>query len=1214
VDAARWRLKAGRVLGPGLALVLLGCGGGIGVSQEDSGTADASTISPDGGDAGSVDGGDATVEPVCGDGVLEGDEACDGSELGGEDCQSQGFAGGTLGCHADCTFDHGQCTGGCGNDLIEDAEQCDGVALGGETCATVSAHSQGDLACAPDCTFDVSGCHTCGDGLLDGPEECDGAELDGETCVSQGYTDGDLGCAGDCTFDVSGCSTCGDGVISGPEACDGNDLAGQSCNSLGFNHGTLVCASDCTLDPSDCSTCGDGVVSGAEQCDGAALGGATCVSQGFTHGDLGCTANCVLDTSQCYTCGDSVISGPEECDGVNHGGQTCQTLGYVPGGTLSCDSACLFDRSQCTPSVCTPQSASNPLGRKTLQFYVHPAVDVQIATEAGAALGDAGPSTPGAHEAAVTFDQLQANDGSAGFLLTRDPATGGVRAEAYDLLSRLTAMSSVSAVETLSPGSPATSHDGYDMVVSITAVLQTSATTNLSAARNAVLAALFGRPQGDFTLPGAAGPTANRFVVSLAVQWRAPVGWVAVIGAVAREADYDAGGATTFRVKDAGGGTGLAEASATTATVCFRYDQTRLPMADIIWVLDETGSMTQKLQEIATESVGFFNTAAAYHLDFRMGVVNVEPSNNGVFCTGAGQSADHFLGPSDLTAFQACVEEPWGAGAQAGGFEFGITQGENALSGHLPRGSGPDQVRPDATLAIIYVSDERAQELKDDCGATGAGLVNVDPTCLQTVIGPTVALLEPDHPVRPGRAYALVQPPPQGCTGSFSEVGQGYTDVVSAVGGQTHAICPTDLGPFMDAMLQDIIAAAAPTKLPHRPIGASLAVAKLDRSVSPPVSQPLARSSTDGFDYRPSSNGVVFLNQDFSQLPYEMVIAYEHWLTAERCGNGADDDGDSLVDCADTGDCTGQPCNPYGAVCQGGSCTCPGSSAESACGDGVDNDCDGDVDCADADCNGVAPCEDPEVTCDDGLDNDADGAVDCDDSDCPTVASEATCGDGLDNDCDGDFDCADPDCTGVGYCEQPEVTCDDGLDNDGDGLIDGQDLMDCGSAVYQESFDTNPSAWAFSCEWEWGTPGGTVGPGACVSGSCVGLDLDDDYDSNHAWSTCHLTSPTISLAGTSQPLLQFQSWLETEAGYDGCNLKVSAGGGAWTVVSGVTPAYNDNLATQDAWSGDTFAAWQPFEADLSPWIGQSIRLRFECYSDNIIEDPGWYVDDLIVLD
>ncbi len=48
--------------------------------------------------------GDANNQnPVCGDGVLEAPEACDGQDFGGATCQSLGFDGGTLGCSAGCT-------------------------------------------------------------------------------------------------------------------------------------------------------------------------------------------------------------------------------------------------------------------------------------------------------------------------------------------------------------------------------------------------------------------------------------------------------------------------------------------------------------------------------------------------------------------------------------------------------------------------------------------------------------------------------------------------------------------------------------------------------------------------------------------------------------------------------------------------------------------------------------------------------------------------------------------------------------------------------------------------------------------------------------------------------------------------------------------------------------------------------------------------------
>ncbi len=52
--------------------------------------------------------------PVCGNGVIEPPEVCDGANLGGETCESQGFPnGGTLACAANClSFDTSGCNAG----------------------------------------------------------------------------------------------------------------------------------------------------------------------------------------------------------------------------------------------------------------------------------------------------------------------------------------------------------------------------------------------------------------------------------------------------------------------------------------------------------------------------------------------------------------------------------------------------------------------------------------------------------------------------------------------------------------------------------------------------------------------------------------------------------------------------------------------------------------------------------------------------------------------------------------------------------------------------------------------------------------------------------------------------------------------------------------------------------------------------------------------
>ncbi len=120
---------------------------------------DTATIS---GSAPPGDNGDngGTGDPgtgYCGDNIIQNpngdevDEICDGTELGGEDCISQGFDEGTLACNVDClSFDVSSCTseapGTCngiwdGDDV--DVNDCDGGANCNPDC-TCSAGFSGD--------------------------------------------------------------------------------------------------------------------------------------------------------------------------------------------------------------------------------------------------------------------------------------------------------------------------------------------------------------------------------------------------------------------------------------------------------------------------------------------------------------------------------------------------------------------------------------------------------------------------------------------------------------------------------------------------------------------------------------------------------------------------------------------------------------------------------------------------------------------------------------------------------------------------------------------------------------------------------------------------------------------------------------------------------------------------------------------------------------
>jgi hypothetical protein len=266
--------------------------------------------------------GTASTGPVleCGNGTLDGEEVCDGDELAGQTCESQGFDGGTLACAADCgAFDESGCVlVNCGDNTIAGREECDGTDLGEATCASQGFDS-GPLACDARCLIDTGECGTCGNVIVDGDEVCDDIVLFGQTCESQGFDSGQLACAADClTYETAGCGTCGNAVIDGAEDCDAAQLGGADCISAGFDSGTLGCENNCSFDSEGCGICGNGVVDGDELCDGLAVPGATCVGQGFDSGLLTCQGSCgAYDTTSCGDCGNGVTDGYEDCDDGN---------------------------------------------------------------------------------------------------------------------------------------------------------------------------------------------------------------------------------------------------------------------------------------------------------------------------------------------------------------------------------------------------------------------------------------------------------------------------------------------------------------------------------------------------------------------------------------------------------------------------------------------------------------------------------------------------------------------------------------------------------------------------------------------------------------------------------------------------------------------------------------------------------------------------------
>jgi hypothetical protein len=273
-----------------------------------------------------------TTAGACGDGKVNGAELCDGQDVGGRSCTTEGFTAGTLGCTAACALDTTTCcndqcvnvgdsscegnvlrkcmqvAGGCRSWVV--AEDC---AASGKTCdASAGAGVCKSSSCQDACT--TSNETQCNGSAIEfcttGPDGCK-IWAESSDCADQSQSCDDSSGTAKCS------GTCVDPCKAGELQCSGNVL--QECSAVAGGCLGWVTKTDCAKSGGVCSS-----VSGTAVCDSSCP--AKCNKEGLqicmsnsvqtcTKGTNGC-----LDWVKTQDCGSLLCKlgagGTAKCEGV----------------------------------------------------------------------------------------------------------------------------------------------------------------------------------------------------------------------------------------------------------------------------------------------------------------------------------------------------------------------------------------------------------------------------------------------------------------------------------------------------------------------------------------------------------------------------------------------------------------------------------------------------------------------------------------------------------------------------------------------------------------------------------------------------------------------------------------------------------------------------------------------------------------------------------
>jgi len=276
--------------------------------------------------------------------------------------------------------------------------------------------------------------------------------------------------------------------------------------------------------------------------------------------------------------------------------------------------------------------------------------------------------------------------------------------------------------------------------------------------------------------------------------------------------------------------------------------QEEIPILDIIFVIDNSGSMAIFQQELASQMTSFMNVFLGTGADFHLGFITTDRGY--LQCAGAVCWIDeNFTTPVDWA--QGIISQISVGGSA---YEKGIEMAYRALmntdydSGAAP---GTSFWRNDATLVVIYVSDEPDFSL-----GTWTSYTSFFDT------------LKPD--IDRMRHFGVIGDHPSGCiynNGFYQRsvgFGSGYYDMTQRYSGEWYSICAADWGNQMQDLADTVSTRRTFTLDEPDPIEDSIVVLVNGQTAT-------------GWSYDPVGNAVIFEESAVPEANQTITIEYGIW-------------------------------------------------------------------------------------------------------------------------------------------------------------------------------------------------------------------------------------------------------------------------------------------------------------------------------------------------